>query len=70
MTTGSTGHVGDTVIYRESTGVAYPAIITRINAGGTAELTTFKPGQAPATQSNVSHDATETRSARWHHLPG
>ena len=67
---GSPGRVGDVVIYRASASLAYPAIVTRINANGPAELTTFPPGAPAAAQSNVAHDATESKSARWHHLPG
>jgi hypothetical protein len=69
MSTGSSGRLGDVVIYRASASLAYPAIITRINANGTAELITFPPGAAAAAQSSVAHDATEKKPARWHHLP-
>ena len=60
---------GQMVIYRQSAALAYPAIVTGVNANGTVSLTTFPPGAAPATQSNVAHDFSEKLSGRWYYSP-
>jgi hypothetical protein len=61
--------LGQTVIYRANGTTAYPALITGINSNGTVSLTTFPPGSAPGTQSNVQHDFSEKLSGRWYYAP-
>lgn len=57
------------VMYRSSATVAYPAVITGVNGNGTVSLTTFPPGSAPGSQSNVAHDASEKAAGRWYYAP-
>lgn len=62
--------VGHMVMYRANASTAYPAVVTRVNANGTVELTTFPVGAAPAMQSAVAHDFTEKKSGCWYQPPG
>ena len=66
---GAGPQIGHVVIYRQNATTAYPAIITQVNANGTVSLTTFPPGSAPATQSNVVHDFSEKKSGAWYFAP-
>jgi hypothetical protein len=63
---GAGPQIGHVVIYRQNATTAYPAIITQVNANGTVSLTTFPPGQSPATQSSVVHDYSEKKSGCWY----
>ena len=66
---GAGPQIGHVVIYRANASTAYPAIITQVNGNGTVSLTTFPPGSAPATQSNVAHDYSEKKSGAWYYAP-
>jgi hypothetical protein len=66
---GAGPQMGHMVIYRQNATTAYPAVITGVNANGSVSLTTFPPGSAPATQSNVVHDYSEKLAGRWYFSP-
>jgi len=68
-TPGAGPQIGHVVVYRQNASTAYPAIITQVNANGTVSLTTFPPGSAPATQSNVAHDYSEKKTGAWYYAP-
>lgn len=50
--------VGQSVIYSPSAGVNYAAIITQIQTGGLARLTTLPPGGTTPDVQNVPFDYT------------
>jgi hypothetical protein len=66
---GAGPQIGHMVVYRQNATTAYPAVITQVNANGTVSLTTFPPGQTPATQANVTHDYSEKKSGCWYFAP-